>query len=384
MEVFITQGEVISWVAVLVITLFIPALAIFLRTYVAQTKQDRLAKTERHYDLKNTEAYRRAVDTVPEVPLSHYLLSLLFLTVIIFTNAYLLIFGATMHVNDPNFILAGGVVAELKGASLTAYQTKTLLVITMAFLGAYVWSIQTIFRRILTLDLSPGTFQAISVRIIVATLIAVVVRHVYALADGVLDYAVLVILGFGCGVFPQMALGYLRERVKTLWPGETQEAEALPLSLIAGISLFDRVRLAEVGIENAQNLAHANPIEAFIRTPYRLELLMDWIAQAQALIFLTHENYTKLRDKALIRTIFQLHDTLAERDSFNEVVNQLDIAAPLMESLRGTLEKKPAFVRLVELRDRMSGAHQRAEAADAAPCQPTRLVPEALASEPTG
>ena len=352
----LTPGVVVSWVAVLVITLFIPVLAIFLRTYIAQTKQDRLAKTEQHYDLKNTEAYRRAVGTVPEFPLSHYLLSLLFLTVIIFTNAYLLIFGATLNFKDPDFVLAGGRIAELTGQSLEVYQTKTLLVITMAFLGAYVWSIQTIFRRILTLDLSPGTFQAISVRIIVATMIAVVIRHTYTFTGGKLDYAVLVLLGFGCGVFPQMAIGYLRERVKTLWPGETQEAEALPLSLIEGISLFDRVRLAELGIENAQNLALANPVEVFIRTPYRLELVMDWIAQAQALIFLTHVNYTKLRDTFLIRTIFQLHDTLAEEDSLSEVVRELNIAAPLLKSLRGTLEKKPAFVRLVELRNRMSHA----------------------------
>ena len=103
-----TTGDVIGWVAVLTITAFIPVLAIFLRTYIAQRKQDRLAKTEQHYNLKNTEAYRRAVDTVPEFPLSHYLLSLGVLTVIIGTNAYLLVFGHRLNLEHPNFLLAGG------------------------------------------------------------------------------------------------------------------------------------------------------------------------------------------------------------------------------------------------------------------------------------
>ncbi len=174
-----TTGVVVGWVAVLTITAFIPVLAIFLRTYIAQRKQDRLAKTEQHYNLKNTEAYRRAVDTLPEFPLSHYWLSLIVLTVIIGTNAYLLIFGQRLTFEQPNFMLAGGRIADSTEYNLEVYQTKTLLVITMAFVGAYIWSIQMIFRRILTLDLSPGTFQVISVRLMVAIMVATVIRHIY-------------------------------------------------------------------------------------------------------------------------------------------------------------------------------------------------------------
>ena len=252
-----------------------------------------------------------------------------------------------------NFILAGGSIGDLAEVNLKAYQSKTLMVITMAFLGAYIWAIQMTFRRILTLDLSPMTFQSISVRILVATIVAAVIRHVYRLTGGELDSAVLVILGFGCGVFPQMAVGYLTEGAKKLLRVGTQEADALPLSMIEGISVFDRARLTELGIDDAQNLAHANPMEMYIRTPYRLELVMDWIAQAQALVFLKCANYTKLRDKVLIRTIFDLHDSLMNDDSRHEIVSELGIALPLLESLRNSLEKKPSFMRLVELRDYM-------------------------------
>ncbi len=161
------------------------------------------------------------------------------------------------------------------------------------------------------------------------------------------------ILGFGCGIFPQMAIGYLKESAKKLLRGRTQEAEALPLTMIEGISVFDRVRLAELGIDDAQNLAHANPIEVFIRTPYRLLLVMDWIAQAQALVFLKRTNYINLRDKVLIRTIFELYDALMNDESRDEVVRELDIAPPLLESLCDSLERKPGFARLAELRDRM-------------------------------
>ncbi len=349
-------GDLVGWLAVLVITLFIPALAIFLRTHIARKKQDRLGKTEQHYSLKTTEAYRHAVGTVSESPLSHYLVSLLILTVIIGWNAYLLIFGGRLSFEAPNFILAGGRIGNLAEADLIAYQTKTFMVITMAFLGAYIWSIQMTFRRIVTLDLSPATFQSISVRVLVATMVAAVIRHVYEMGGPDLDGAVLVILGFGCGIFPQMAIGYLKESVKTVLRGRTREAEALPLALIEGISVFDRVRLAELGIEDAQNLAHANPVEVFIRTPYQLELVMDWIAQAQALVFLMSANFTKLRGKFLIRTIFQLHDSLSSDDSLGEIGSELEVPRPVLENLRVTLERQPGFVRLVELRDRMVAA----------------------------
>jgi hypothetical protein len=350
------SGDVVAWVAFLVITLFIPALAIFLRTHIAQKREDRLAKTEQHYNLKTTEAYRRAVGTVPEFPLSHYLLSLFVLTVVVGWNAYLLVFGATLNLEEPNFVLAGGRIGDLTTVDLNEYQKKTLMVIVMAFLGAYVWSVQMTFRRILTLDLTPGTFQSISVRVLVAIMVATVIRHVYRITGGELDHAVLVILGFGCGVFPQMAIGYLKEGVKKLLRGGTQEAGALPLTMIEGISVFDRARLAELGIEDAQNLAHANPVGVFIRTPYRLALVTDWIAQAQALVLLNCANFTKLREKFLIRTIFQLHDSLSSDDSLGEIGGELEVPRPVLENLRVTLEKQPGFVRLVELRDQMVAA----------------------------
>ena len=55
----------------------------------------------------------------------------------------------------------------------------------------------------------------------------------------------------------------------------------------------------------------------------------------------------------LIRTIFQLHDSLLSDDSLGEIGSELEIPRPVLENLRGNLEKKPGFVRLVELRDRM-------------------------------
>ncbi len=54
--------------------------------------------------------------------------------------------------------------------------------------------------------------------------------------------------------------------------------------MIEGMNLFNKVRLAEVGIDNAQNLAEANLEELILKTPFNPRLLLDWIAQAKLYI----------------------------------------------------------------------------------------------------
>ena len=69
-------------------------------------------------------------------------------------------------------------------------------------------------------------------------------------------------------------------------------------------ALFSKVRLAEVGIDNAQNLAEANIEELILKTPFNPRLLLDWIAQAK--LYVTFKDDIDGLRKAGIRTVFDL------------------------------------------------------------------------------
>jgi hypothetical protein len=74
--------------------------------------------------------------------------------------------------------------------------------------------------------------------------------------------------------------------------------------MIQGVQLYQRGRLAEVGIDNSQNLAEANLIELLLRTPFNPRQLIDWIGQAKLYVQLK-EDAIKLRSQS-VRTVFDL------------------------------------------------------------------------------
>src|SRR6266487_5574137 len=81
-------------------------------------------------------------------------------------------------------------------------------------------------------------------------------------------------------------------------------ADDLPLEMIEGINIAHKIRLNEIGIDNAQNLAEANLLELLIRTPFKPRLLIDWIGQARLYIYFKND-IVNLR-KSGIRTIIDL------------------------------------------------------------------------------
>jgi len=63
-------------------------------------------------------------------------------------------------------------------------QMGSRLVFGMAFLGAYVWGFQYIFRRYSLNDLLSSVYYDLSIRMILAAIIAVVVYNAYAALSG--------------------------------------------------------------------------------------------------------------------------------------------------------------------------------------------------------
>jgi hypothetical protein len=208
------------------------------------------------------------------------------------------------------------------------YQIQTAVMICIAFVGAYIWSVVYLLRRIANYDLSPLSFLRVSAQILLACFTVGVLRHVIhalgpasAFAGGTvgLDLAggdserlgtVWIGMAFLMGFVPTLGIEYLADyfpklRLKRNDPAAAEMSRNLPLDVIDGIDAFIKFRLAEMEIVDCQNLAAANPVLLFVESAYGLFEIVDWAAQAQLVVAVGPAKAKRLRGYA-IRTVFDL------------------------------------------------------------------------------
>jgi hypothetical protein len=153
--------------------------------------------------------------------------------------------------------------------------------VTLAFLGAYFFSLQMLFRRYVRNDLGGSAYVAVSMRIVLAVIGTWVVM-VASLQLGLATEGQLLVIGFVIGVFPQVAWQIIQTAFsKTINFIHLKSMESdLPLSDLDGLTVWHEARLQEEDIENIPNMATTDLVELFINTRFPPERIIDWVDQA--------------------------------------------------------------------------------------------------------
>ena len=83
------------------------------------------------------------------------------------------------------------------------------------------------------------------------------------------------------GVFPQIGMKAIQNLIALpLRPLIPSLVRDYPLSDLDGLNIWYESRLLEVGIEDMQNLATANLVDAILKTRVPVDRLVDWVDQA--------------------------------------------------------------------------------------------------------
>jgi len=153
--------------------------------------------------------------------------------------------------------------------------------VTLAFLGAYFFSLQMLFRRYVRSDLGGSAYVAVSMRIVLAVIGTWVVM-VASLRLGLATEGQLLVIGFVIGVFPQVAWQIIQavfRKVTSFTRLKSMESD-LPLSDLDGLSVWHEARLEEEDIESIPNMATTDLVELLINTRFPAERIIDWVDQA--------------------------------------------------------------------------------------------------------
>lgn len=96
------------------------------------------------------------------------------------------------------------------------------------------------------------------------------------------DYFLLLVLAFGVGIIPETGLALIKDLMRKQRLGKWFPSLSVkhPITELEGVSLYDRVRLLEEGVESVENLAHHNLIELMLRSGVPTSRLVDLIDQA--------------------------------------------------------------------------------------------------------
>lgn len=158
--------------------------------------------------------------------------------------------------------------------------------VAFGFLGAYFFSIQFLLRRYLARDLNPRAYMHLVVRVMIVVLLTLVYATIRVADPDVFirneRWPVdVIVVSFGGGVTPNITWDRLRGLAyRALGRTGGDESNELSLNNIQGLNIWQRARLFEEGIQDAQNLAMADILDLMVTTRLGVVRLLDWIDQA--------------------------------------------------------------------------------------------------------
>jgi hypothetical protein len=252
---------------------------------------------------------------------------------------------------------------ETSRDSYYSHLVRNLTAFQFGFLGAYVYFIGSVVRAYFTMDLTSNTFVDGAIRMIVASLLALVLSFAFELLlphelDAIVSstaapsgvnaaapapptppagqepretaspersgngekllskqevpfparLSLLPLVAFFLGFYPKRAeLGIERIVVKLtrdIIPAVSYRA--LPLSMLAGMSYSHELRLEREGFDNIENLSNADPVDLAIRTCFSYSQLKQWIDQAWLASHL-REDYPGFAQRTGITNSEELH-----------------------------------------------------------------------------
>ncbi|MDX2505763.1 MAG: hypothetical protein QNL62_14980 [Gammaproteobacteria bacterium] len=281
---------------ILTITLLVLILPLCAITYYFFRLGQRKVEINRMLNILDiTSKYREIYNF--DIHRSHFASSVLFAMGISVIGLCALFLGTELKLAEtPNLLLSGLMISAktdppcIKPECLIAYQQGALFVYGIGFISAYLWGLKTIFRRYMMNDLLPATFFRFGIRMIFASIIALLIYHAVGGFDGVKAASggitpsrdgLLLLLVFLVGMFPQRGIKWMTTRVKMLTTYKHPSVRTLPLEMIEGMTAFDKERLEELSIDSCYDLATADFIPLFLKTPYCSRELIDWILQAK-------------------------------------------------------------------------------------------------------
>ena len=282
-----------GYAAVLVLAGFLPLMAF---SYYFFRRQQRLKEIERILEVL-TVSQKCKESFCKEDEFLQFLAPVTLATLLSCLGLTAVILGAELGLAEHPSLLLGG--AHLSGVpvsdpELAEYQQGAFLVFCLAFLGAYFWALQDVFRCYSVSNLRPSAYYSLSLRMIFACVIALLVYHAADAVGflGIIERAeggasegmmasMLPALAFLIGSFPQRGLQWLQQRFTIFRRSGDPSVRDLPLSMIEGMTVHDELVFGELGIDDCYDLATADFIPLLFRTHYPARELIDWLLQAK-------------------------------------------------------------------------------------------------------
>jgi len=292
----------------------------------------------------NTEKQVRDVYT----PI-RYLLPVSFVTIICLLGAGLIAFNDSFSEELKDSLILTGAFFGDKNTSLIL---QSLVVVTYAFLGSFIWSSFAVTVRLFSKDLVPSVYYRAGIRMILAVVIALIISFLIG-KEGAANLfqfkSSLVAIAFLSGMFPERFLQYMINLFKKFVDPDGLNTNELSLYRIEGITMSQKERLEEIGITNAQNLATYSLTQLCIETPFESRTLLDWIGQAKLLCYLK-EDIDKLRGVG-IRSVFDLVKVPRSDNEIGFIADAADISETLLKNVNDQVLSDKGILALAGFQD---------------------------------